>query len=117
VNSAWSTPIFNRTHSSASTEPVSIAVKGMSPSLLLRGMWMSPATFAVHCVMLKVTCRLQRPSWMTTGTLLPYGTFVSVKVPSAAVVAAAMGVPVTSALQDAAHWTPCENGCTAVFGT
>src|ERR1700733_557872 len=49
--------------------------------------------------MFTVNCRRHRPSWMTSGMLLPTGTFGSVKVPSNAVVVETSGLPDTSAPQ------------------
>src|SRR5260370_20309480 len=116
VNSAASTPIFRSTHSIASTLPVEIAVSGMFPSLLLRGMFRRPTAVVVHAGTLKENWRRQRPSWMTTGMLLPTGTLVSVKVPSYFVVTVTSGLPETSA----PHWlhcTPALKGVRAAFGT
>jgi hypothetical protein len=42
VNSIGSTPILRRTHSIASSCPVEIAVRGMSPSLCLLGIVRMP---------------------------------------------------------------------------
>ena len=85
-----------------STLPVEKAVSGMSPSPWLCGMTNVDAGIAVvvHDGMLTLKMRRQRPSWMTTGMLLPAGTFVSVKVPLNAVVVSTSGLPVTSA----PHW-------------
>ena len=74
MNSVSSTPILRSTHSIASTLPVEIAVKGMSPSLCDRGMWMFPRADVWHAVTGNVSCLRQRPSWMTSGTLPLGGT-------------------------------------------
>src|SRR5579884_1191417 len=117
VNSPWSTPILSRTHSTASRLPVEIAVSGMSPSLWLRGMRMSPTAVDAHdFVTSKVTLRRQRPSWMTTGIPLPTGTFGSENVPSKSVLVHTSGLPDTSA-PHGLHDTPCLNGVSAAFGT
>src|SRR5579864_7273364 len=109
VNSALSTPIFKRTHSSGSTEPVETAVSGMSPSLLLRGRFRSPSGVDIHEGTLTVNTRRHRPSWTTTGTAVPEGTFASVKVPSKSVYVDTSGLPETSA-PHCRHEAPAEKG-------
>ena len=79
-------------------------------------MWMSPSAVDTHALTLKLSCLRHRPSWMTTGMLLPTGTFVSVNVPSTAVYVWTSGFPVTSA-PHWLHWTPFVNACTVPFGT
>src|SRR5579884_3227876 len=125
VNSLESTPILSSTHSSESTLPVEIAVSGMlelpgmspvSPACV-RGMWMSPIDDDAHAVgTFTYTPRRHRPSWMTIGMLLPTGTFVSVNVPSNAVVVDTRGLPETSAAQPP-HDGPVAIGESGAFGT
>ena len=56
VNSASSMPILRSTHSSESTSPLTSAMWGMSPSLLLRGRrdWSGVSTVWLHAVVLIV---------------------------------------------------------------
>src|SRR6185437_7124745 len=116
-------PILPIMHSSASTEPVTKAMSGMSPSVWVRGIriWFVPvggSAVLVHAATLGTTnCRRHRPFWMTSGTFAPEGTFVRVNVPSAAVVAFAIGEPERLALQLLWHETPGVKGCTVVLGT
>src|SRR5580700_6821449 len=82
-----------------------MAVSGMSPTVWLFGIFKIPvgmvASFtwfaAQELLMLTVNCRRHRPSWMTSGMLLPTGTLERVKVPSYAVVVVTSGLPLTSA--------------------
>jgi len=104
----------------ASELPVVTAIFGMSPSLLLRGrrvrlasvsgLSTQPLTFGI------VTCRRHFPTWMTSGMLLPVGTFSSVKRPFTSLSVAAIGCPDSVTLhlsQDA----PVGIGSSAAFGT
>ena len=132
VNSVVSTPILRSTHSIASTFPVERAVSGMSPSACVRGIRRMPAgsvvlvvftVFIPHEVLtFTVNWRRQRPSWMTIGMLVPTGTFVSVNVPSNAVVVSTRGEPLTSA-PHVEHCWACDSvdlaakGVTVPFGT
>src|SRR5688500_7710086 len=99
VNSESATPILRSTHSSASTRPVAIAKCGMFPSLLLVGSRVPFGPVPGSGVsthegrLLIVICRRQRPSWITSGMLLPAGMFASLKVPFAAVVVETSGDP------------------------
>src|ERR1700733_11388132 len=68
------------------------------------------ATFAI------VTCRRQRPVWMTSGMLAPTGAFFSENFPSGPVVVEMSGDPETSAVQ-LSHETPGVNAFTGAFGT
>ena len=103
----------------ASAEPVAMAVRGMSPSLLLRGrrVWSAVSTvFEQGATAGIVICRRQRPSWITSGMLVPAGMFSRVKVPSGAVCVSTSGLPETSP----PHWlqvTPAGNAWTFAFGT
>ena len=62
------------------------------------------------------TWRRQRPSWMTSGMLVPTGMFVSVKVPSTPVTALTSGEPEACAPQ-LSQETPGVKGCTGALGT
>ena len=120
VISAGSMPIFSSKHSSGSAEPVTIAIFGRSPSLLVLGQAMScrrraastrsPARSAM------ITWRRHLPSWMTSGMLVPTGTLVSVKLPLESVVVMTTGSPETLPLQRS-QVTPSVNGAGVVLGT
>ena len=110
-------PILRSTHSSASTLPVTNAICGMSPSALVRGRrdWSGVSGLSTQGSVLIEICRRQRPSWMTTGMLVPTGTLVSVNLPSGPVVAVTSGSPVRSE----PHWsqaTPRANAVTVPLG-
>src|SRR4051794_21342991 len=86
-------PILRNTHSSASQPPVTMAIIGILPSVRLLGMSkvLSGTVLAAHgLAMVTGTRRRQRPSWITT-VMLPAGTFLSVKLPSAALYSPAGG--------------------------
>jgi hypothetical protein len=89
-------PILRSTHSSASTLPVTIAIRGMSPSVRLRGRRVSVVGSALSthdATLLMVTWRRQRPIWITSGMLAPTGTSRSTKRPSGPVTALTTGEP------------------------
>jgi hypothetical protein len=119
VNSALSTPILRSTHSSASTRPVEMAMRGMSPSVLLRGSRVISAGSGLSAqgVILGIfTCRRQRPTWITSGRLSATGTFLSRKLPSGPVAVITSGEPE----ETAAHMlqlTPGVKGSTVALGT
>src|SRR5664280_1456309 len=101
-----SIPIFRNTHSIASTWPVDSAINGMASMVLdiacRDGSCVSVVATAV--VAHEVTAgtiirRRQRPSWITSGMLVPAGTLVSVNEPSTPVVVCTRGVPDTSHAQ------------------
>ncbi len=109
-NSASSTPILRRVHSTASHEPVRSAIRGMSPWLWFLGIVKFAAVFGMHeLVMSTLNCRRQRPSWTTTLMPVPTGTLVRVNVPSGAVYAVTSGLPAAVA-PHTSHVIPAGNG-------
>ncbi len=72
----------------------------MFPSLWLRGRLSVPTDVDAQAGTLNRNWRRQRPSWMTTGMLVPAGTLASVNVPSKFVYVDTSGEPDTSA----PHW-------------
>src|SRR5579859_6630795 len=97
VYSEASTPMRESRHSSVSKPPVEMAMLGMSPSVWFRGKVsdLSGWGLSAQAVTLgRMTCFLQRPTWITSGTFAPSGTFSSVKLPVASVSAVAIGSPV-----------------------
>ncbi len=118
VNSASSMPILRITHSSESTAPVTKAMSGMSPSLLLRGRRVSvePTTVFVHEATLGITTwRRQRPVCMTSGMFAPTGALRMVKAPFTSVMALTSGEPLTLSLH-CSQATPAAKGITGAFG-
>ena len=96
VNSAASTPIFFSKQFSASDPPFAIAIRGMCPSPLLRGRWVSDASTGVSAQAATdgiVTARRHFPIWITSGTLSPTGTCSTEKCPAESVSATAIGRP------------------------
>src|SRR6185295_10561150 len=85
VNSASSIPILRSKHSSASALPVVSAILGMCPSLWLRGnrVWFMSVSgvFEQFATIGTVSSRRHLPTWITSGTSAPIGTFSSEKCP------------------------------------
>src|ERR1700722_1351072 len=78
-------------HSSVSALPVETAMSGMlsfvSPAGTVGKKLMLGCALAVHAFTVMVYWRRHLPTWMTSGTLLPTGTLLRVKLPSTAVAA------------------------------
>src|SRR5688572_16762019 len=120
VNSASSMPTLRNRHSTASEWPVAIAIKGMLPSLLLRGrrVWfLSVSAADVQAVTLgMVICRRHLPVCMTSGMFAPDGTPFSENRPCASVSATAIGCPDTYE-SHLSHAAPEVIGDSVVLGT
>ena len=63
-----------------------------------------------------ITCRRHFPTWMTSGTLVPVGTFSSVNRPFTSLSAVAIGFPDSVTLQRSQE-APVGIGSSAAFGT
>ena len=114
-----SMPSLRTRHSSASAEPVEMAILGRLPSLRLRGSRVSVAGSGVvaHCgTLAMVITRRHLPIENTTGMLAPTGTSVSVKSPFSSVAVCATGEPGRVSLQRS-HTAPSSGGGNAALGT
>ena len=116
VNSESWIPILRRTHSSTSTSPVSMAKRGMFPSVRLRGRWVFAAvrTLAWQAWTLTEMTRRHLPSWITTGTAGPTGGLISVNLPSTPVMALTMDA---CGFEHWSHVAPVVIACTGPLGT
>jgi hypothetical protein len=66
---------------------------------------------AQHATLGIVIWRRHRPSWITSGMLVPHGALVSVNLPSTPVTTPISGEPLTSELHES-HATPGVNAVT-----
>ena len=119
VNSAVSTPIFLSRQFSASDPPFAIAIRGMCPSLRLRGRCVSDASTGVSAHAATdgmVTARRHFPIWITRGMLSPTGTCSTEKRPAESVSAAAIGRPEYGDAH-VSHVAPVVMSASGSFGT
>src|SRR5262245_32147442 len=119
VYSASATPILRSRHSNASELPVVTAILGMLPSLLFRGRrvrFASVIGLSTQDVTVGfITCRRHFPTWMTSGMLVPVGTFWSVNRPVTSLSAVAIGLPDSVTLH-LSQEAPVGIGSSAAFG-
>ena len=119
VISPASRPILSSRHSKASALPVAIAIFGMSPSVAFLGRRVRTGSLMGVVVQSAiagiVTCRRQRPSWITSGMSLPVGASWIMKLPSEPVTPKATGSP-GSLPSQRSQVTPVASGATGPFG-
>ena len=115
MNSDGLIPIFNSTHSTWSTEPVAIAILGMSPWFWFWGIRRLIAVLT-QAVVFTTDCTRHLPETATIGILLPTGALKILKVPSTFVIAPTSGDPEGGA-PTIGQLTPAENASTVSFGT
>ena len=118
VNSESLMPTLRSTHSTWSTEPVAMAILGMSPWFRFCGITTRLAGNAVfwHAVVAGITiCRRHRPDTITNGIFTPTGTSSMVKVPSTFDSVPTSGDPDGGA-PTTGQLTPAVNCATGAFG-
>src|SRR5665213_403229 len=115
VNSLWAMPILSRTHSTWSTEPVAMAILGMSPCVWLFGMFMENVVSVQAVVMGTWAWTRHLPVTATMGMAAPTGTLVRMNLPSTPVVVPTSGSPDGGA-PGAGQLTPGVNAATGALG-
>src|SRR6185437_525126 len=118
VNSESLMPILRRMHSTWSTEPVAMAILGISPCVWSDGItvFVGSAGVLVQAVVAGTTsCRRQRPETMTSGMLAPAGTLSSSKLPLSSVTVPTSGEPEGGA-PTTGQLTPGGNASTGALG-